>query len=310
MLFELMQKTSEDQKNYSRSENFNKMLLTIMMMFEVMQNLYDMLRYLMIGADKTERFLADECEEPRRMNSFQSFPKSQKNELESQPYPFHPVQIDLESFVDAEMTSEVQFLRRKAKNVGSVEDFKKEPEDDDDGVVLFTDSNRKGSLYRCLKSPSIEYYEAKNSNSAVKEEPLEVSKPADDLKPQEEEEAEDKSREEAEVPTVSLSQDKEEVKKLEARGKETANANDASSNEYYVEVPSNMTKAVQVEDAAQLNLTEDPTAFPFDPGELVENEARFPADEFFDEISEVTDPVDLPDQELGKPRLRSVQDLI
>ena len=106
MLFELMQKTSEDQKNYSRSENFNKMLLTIMMMFEVMQNLYDMLRYLMIGADKTERFLADECEEPRRMKSFQSFPKLKKNEPESRPHPPHPVlrladkeQNDWESFV-------------------------------------------------------------------------------------------------------------------------------------------------------------------------------------------------------------------
>ena len=180
---------------YSRSENLNKMLLTFMMMFELMQNLYDMLRHLMIGADETERFLADECEEPRRMKSFQSFPKFKKNEPESQPHPSRPVlrftdKEQIDGTVDVEMTSEVKFLKSKAKKVGSVEDSKKEPEDDD-GVVLITDLNRKGSLYRCLKTPSNEYYKAKNSTSAIKEEPLEVSKPADELEPPEEEETEE-----------------------------------------------------------------------------------------------------------------------
>ena len=147
-----------------------KMLLTSMvLMFEWMQNLYDML-HLMIGADRTERFLADECEEPRRMKSFQSFPKLKKNEPESRPHPVLRLadkeQNDWESFVDVKMTS---------------------VEDDGDGVVFITDSNRKGSLYCCLKSPYNDYYEANNSKSAIKEEPLEISKPAKDLEPPEEE---------------------------------------------------------------------------------------------------------------------------
>ena len=102
------------------------MLLTFLMMFELMQNVYDMLLHLMVGAEKTERFLANEFEEPRRMKFFQSFPKL-KNEPESQPHPPHPVlrfsdkeQNDGESFVDVKLTS---------------------VEDDDDGVVFITDSN-------------------------------------------------------------------------------------------------------------------------------------------------------------------------
>ena len=285
-----------------------KMLLTSMvLMFEWMQNLYERVRHP--AEAMTERIPADKIAEPRRTKIFQSNSKIKKDDLDNQPYPSHPQVLRSnneeqnlgEKYVDAEKEAEAQFLSQ-AKKVGSIDAVEKERDDDDEdcGVVLLTDPICKGSLYRCCDS--LCNNEMNDSNSLLKKAPLKV-KPEDDLEPLEEEEAEDKSREEAEVPTVTLSQDKEEVEKLEACGKETANADDASSDEYYVEVPSNMTKAVQVEDAAQLNLTEDPTAFPFDPGELVENEAKFPADEFFDEISEVTDPVDLPDQELGKPRL-------